>query len=99
VLKGLLLFQDYDRYRGRLKRPIGHDLEKLVSVTADAFALKRPSPPLAEELRTLNSYYKNHWLRYGSAWDIFQIDINARRTLHRIAAVVRLAERRRFVRP
>ena len=101
TLKALLLLRAYDRYKPRLRKPYGHDLEALV---ADAVAEFKQHPlrsGLATELRTLNSLYARHLLRYGSFYDVLvdPVTISSGRVLRRMAAVLRLAERRMVGRP
>ena len=95
ILKALLLFRDYDKYRNQLRRPLGHNLTALVAASLSEFGAKPISPALAGELDTLNSLYSNHWLRYGSFYDILVAPqtIPSTLTLRKIAAVIRLAER------
>ena len=93
TLKGLLLFSNYDKYQPKLAKPIGHNLEKLVNVTLLEFGLKPLKKDTTTELRTLNSFYSKHLLRYGTTIDII-IDPNSiayQHTLNRIAATIRLA--------
>ncbi len=95
VLKALLLFKYYDKYRGQLKRPLGHDLEKLVATLLSEFGAKPMSHAFAGELKALNSLYSDHLLRYGSFCDIFvdPQEIPSALTLRKIGAVIRLADR------
>ena len=94
ILKGLLLFKNYNHYQSRL-RGIGHNLKMLVSVVSKEFKLKKPmSKALAADIETLNSLYSTHRLRYGTIYDLF-VDPNTipyRPILKRIAAVIRLAD-------
>ena len=95
TLKALLLFKNYDHYRGQLKKPLGHDLKKLATIASTEFGVRPMSKTLATELETLNSLYSNHWLRYGTFYDILvnPTAIASDLTLRRIAAVIRLADR------
>ena len=95
VLKSLLLLKDFDSYENKLRKPLGHDLNKTVAAVRKAFGVGRVSPELAAELERLNDLYKGHLLRYASPYDVF-IDpksIPSKLTLRRIGAVIRLAER------
>lgn len=49
TLKALLLLQDYDQYRGQLKKPLGHDLEGIIRTVAAAFRMRAMRPALARE--------------------------------------------------
>jgi hypothetical protein len=95
TLKGLLLLRDYDRFIGRIRKPIGHDLVILATETSAAFGMRPMRPVLMNELRTLSQLYSKHLLRYGSGYDIL-VDprtIPRERVFRRLAAVIRLAER------
>lgn len=96
TLKGLLLRRSYHQYRHRIRSPIGHDLELLVSTATTELGLLPVRGPVAAELHQLNQLYKRHWLRYGSVHDLF-VDpktITYQRVLRWIAAVVRRVEKR-----
>lgn len=95
TLKALLLFKNYDRYRGLLKKYFGHDLEKLFTATSQEFGVGRISKLVAAELKALNSLYSNHNLRYGTFFDVLvnPETIGSDRTLRKITAVIRLADR------
>jgi len=97
ILKGLLLFKDYDQHRGRLKGKLGHDLVAIATEATAAFDLNPLRPPLDQQLRRFNALYSRHLLRYGSFRDIL---VDARTIpsdliFRRTAALVRLAERER----
>jgi len=97
TLKGLLLLRDYDRFEGRLQKPIGHNLVKLANSASKAFGIKPVSPALMNELAGVNSLYSSptQFLRYGNEHDI-PVDprtVTRNRIFHRLAAVIRLAER------
>jgi len=95
ILKSFLLFKDYRKYRNRIKRNFGHDLEKLATTATGEFDVKPIQPALSEQLKELNSLYADHLLRYGSTQDIFFQPEFIKNDLvwRKIAAVVRLAER------
>ena len=40
TLKALLLFKNYGHYRGQLKKPLSHDLTKLVTTASLAFGVR-----------------------------------------------------------
>lgn len=99
VLKGLLLVIDYSTYKPRLKT-IGHDLLKASDAAMGAAGLPPLRGPTRSELKTLNTLYSKHLLRYGSGHDIL-VDpstIPSRRVLHRVGAVLRIVERRGLLR-
>jgi hypothetical protein len=95
TLKALLLFNNYDHYCGQLKKPLGHNLKKLVVSALSEFGVHPISQALTAELETLNSLYSNHWLRYGTFYDVLvnPQTIPSTLTLRKIAAVIRLADR------
>ncbi len=94
VLKAALLFSDYDKYRRQLK-PLGHNLEKLATVTTAAFGTHVPFAGLVGELKQLNGLYATHSLRYGTAYDLLvdPATIPYGRVLKKIVAVIRLIDR------
>jgi hypothetical protein len=95
TLKAFLLYQDYDKYRPKLQKRLGHDLVKTTRVALNAFTLKPLREPLGGELAKLSEVYSKHMLRYGNLGDIFVAPstIPSDRVLRRIAAAIRLAER------
>jgi hypothetical protein len=101
TLKALLLFKDYDRYKGQLRKPLDHNLNKIVAAATMEFSLRPISGILAIELATLNSLYSKHLLRYGTVHDILvnPQTIAGDLTLHRMAAVTRLADRHLRAKP
>lgn len=99
VLKGLLLAVDYDKYKPKLKR-LGHDLLKIADAATDAAGLSALRPSIRTEMESLNRLYSGHLLRYGSGYDIL-VDpstIPSRQVLRRMAALLRLVERKGLVR-
>lgn len=95
TLKGLLLLNDYDRFRKRLKKFIGHDLLKVANEASTAYGLNPLRDALEDELQYLSNLYSDHFLRYGTRTDLF-IDprsVQRGRVFRRLAAVLRLAER------
>lgn len=95
TLKGLLLLRDYDRFIIRLRKPLGHNLFRVVKEASTAYGLKPSRRDVEDELCTLSNLYSQHLLRYGSGYDIF-VDprtISRERTFRRLAAVIRLTER------
>jgi hypothetical protein len=94
VLKSFLLFHSYDTYKPLLRK-LSHDLEKIADTVLTAFKLKPLPASVRTELRTLNSLYAKHLLRYGSFYDVL-VDastIPAERVSRRILAAIRLAQR------
>ena len=98
VLKGLLLFKDYDRYL----RLVSSD-SITISVTSaleavSAYSMKPLRPNLDQELMCQYLYSK-HLLRYGEPHDIFMTRATYSSTrddpkaVRRIVAVIKLAER------
>jgi len=95
TLKSFLLFHDYDKYKPRIKTRFRHDLEKLTVELLSIFGLNPIKPLLSDELHNLNMLYINHYLRYGSFYDVL-VDpntISSDRVLRRIVATLRLADR------
>lgn len=91
--KAFLLFRDYGKYRPLLQKPIGHDLERLSDALAKEFDLPVSPRAFVDELKQINGLYKNHLLRYGSAFDVL-IDpssIPCRRVFRRLRAAIRVA--------
>jgi hypothetical protein len=78
-----------------LRTPLGHDLKRISTVAIGAFKLNPLPPAVASELTVLNSLYKTHLLRYGSIYDVLvdPATIRSDRTMRRICAAIRLAER------
>jgi len=95
TLKALLLFKDYDHYWPRLRRPLGHNLIRIVTTASKESGLPPVSKDLATELEALNLLYSNHWLRYGTFRDILgrPDTIASDLTLHWIFAAICLADR------
>ncbi len=101
VLKALLIYKDYNKYKSRLKwkkkdaTTFGHDLKKLAEETAGEFEVRPIKQDLRVELENLNSLYSSHQLRYGTFYDVL-VDphtIESRNVLRKIVAVIRLADR------
>jgi hypothetical protein len=94
ILKALLLFLDYNKY-SKLQRKFGHDLNRVISAAIDGYHLRPLRPALAAEINALNDFYSKHLLRYAGLHDIFVApgSIDGGRTVRRLAAVVRLANR------
>lgn len=67
--KALLLAHDYDKYKPILKKNFGHDLEVLVSEIDRNAGRPFLTSQASNELKSLNSYYRRHMLRYGDAGD------------------------------
>jgi hypothetical protein len=95
VLKAFLLFKDYEKYRGLLKKPLGHDLKRSIATVISEFHLKPLSEAHMKEIELLNSLYANHMLRYGSGYDILvnPSTIPSDLIFRKMIVVIRLAER------
>jgi hypothetical protein len=95
ILKSLLLLRDYDSYKPKLKK-VGHNLEVIMEAVADEFGMRPARQGLRDEVRKLNSFYKDHYTRYASPLDLL-IDpstIEYGQALHRLGAVLRLMHKR-----
>jgi hypothetical protein len=66
IIKGLLLMQNYDNYKPRLKS-MGHNLIKGVK-TLNEFVAKSPKidEETMSELENLNVFYRKHLFRYDN---------------------------------
>ena len=97
-LKGLLLIADYDKFNPQLKN-LGHNLVKAVEAASKVAGIKPLRPSVRAELETLSKLYSDHLLRYGSGYDILvnPTTISGNLVLHRMAAVLRIVERKRLV--
>jgi len=93
--KAFLLWRNYEKYAGSLRKNLGHDLEKLVTTTHGEFGLHEPSGAFSAELKTLNELYKAHRLRYGSGFDILvdPTSMASGAILRKVRAAVRLGRR------
>ncbi|CAK1711523.1 HEPN domain-containing protein [Vibrio crassostreae] len=69
ITKAVLLNKSYKTYEPKLRNKFGHNLEKLYSEVEGNNKSLTLSKDAAFELKQLNSYYKNHMLRYGSEAD------------------------------
>jgi len=71
IIKGLLLMQNYDKYKPKLKS-MGHDLIKGVE-ELNEFVVKslKIDEDTMSELEKLNGFYRKHILRYGNVLDLF----------------------------
>ena len=95
LMKGILLVVDYDKFRPQL-RALGHDLVKTSETALKAAGLPTFSGAALQDLRTLNTLYVKHLLRYGSSYDVL-VDaktISYGRALRRIAALMRQLQRK-----
>lgn len=95
IFKALLLLKNYDLYRTQLKKPFGHDLERLINAAVGEFNVRPMSHALMMELETLNSLYSNHWLRYGTLYDVLvnPETIHSDLMLRKVAAIIRFTDR------
>jgi hypothetical protein len=98
LLKGLLLFVDYDKFKPKL-RDLGHDLVEIADAVSEAGLRPPLRQPIRTELEGLSRLYSSHRLRYGSGYDIL-VDpktIPSKRVLRYMGAVLRFVERRRLI--
>lgn len=95
ILKGLLLMNNYDKYKGKLKPAFGHNIKKLATTAIGEFDVRPMRPALEAELEMLGSLYSSHRLRYGTFYDVLvnPETIQSHLALRKIAAVIRLADR------
>ena len=70
TLKSALLFKDYDKYKAKLIKPLGHDLEKTLKEYLSEYGIKRIDKRIISEISDLNLFYKKHRLRYATTIDI-----------------------------
>ena len=98
TLKGLLLMNDYDKYKGKLKSAFGHNIKKLAAAAISEFNVRPLRPALEAEVEMLSSLYSGQYLRYGTPYDVLvnPETIQSRLPLRKIAAVIRLADRHMF---
>lgn len=94
-LKGLLLLRDFDRYRAKLRKPLGHNLTLIADEAVKCYGLRPLRPALRKELDALNTLYGHHLLRYGSIHDIFvdPATIPTTRVWRSLHATLRISER------
>ena len=71
VMKSILLHEDYDKHKKKIKEKIGHNLVKAVNAVIKVKGSKGISNELRAQLENINHFYKNHFLRYGGMSDIF----------------------------
>lgn len=71
ILKALLLYRDYDKYRPILKSRFRHNLVRAAECVNLEFGRKPLKPKLLLELKELNDLYNRNLLRYGNAFDLF----------------------------
>ena len=75
IIKGLLLMQNYDKYKPKLKNKggLGHNLVKCDKELRKELGNKplKKDKDIMGELEILNNFYSKHILRYGSVLDLF----------------------------
>lgn len=71
ILKSVLIFKDYNRFKKPIKKRIGHNLVKLVDIWKVELNQNRVNSKFYQEIKEINEHYKTHGLRYGSLSDIF----------------------------
>ncbi len=98
TLKGLLLVADYNKNKPQLKK-LGHNLVKIVETASQVAGVKPLRPSVRAELEILSKLYSAHLLRYGNGYDILvnPTTISSNLILHRMAAVLRIVERKGLV--
>ena len=94
-MKGLLLFRNFERYKAMLKKPLGHNLNKLIKTVIEEFPVRPLTKKHMQEIDQLSKLYSNHILRYGNGYDILvnPSTIPSELTLRKITAIIRLSER------
>ena len=94
VLKGILLFRNYDKYQPKL-RQMGHNLEKLAMTAVREFRTRPLAAGMLAELNVLSGLYSKHLLRYGTFYDVLvdPASIPTAQVSKKILAVIRLANR------
>jgi len=70
ITKSLLLFKDYEKYNPLLQKKIGHNLIKAYDRYKNDLSVDIHTKDRYKELATLNSFYENHLLRYGTTRDL-----------------------------
>ena len=95
TLKAMLLAIDYDTFKPKLKK-LGHNLVSVADTLASATKFSAPKGNVKAELTALSNLYSQHLLRYGSGYDILvnPSTIPSNRVLRRVAALLRLVERK-----
>ena len=71
VMKSILLQENFDKYKKKIKKKIGHNLVLAVDEVIKEKGARNIAPELRDELIKINHFYKNHFLRYGGMSDIF----------------------------
>jgi len=98
VLKSFLLFRNYDKYKPLLpkRREFGHDLIKLANEVLSEYQVKALSQAQTDELKRLNHYYTNHYLRYAGVHDIFfpSTDVGYGLVGKKLLASIKLADKK-----
>src|SRR5262245_7718972 len=69
ILKALLPHRDYNKFQPKLNK-LGHNLEKIAAAVITEFSVRPLNTAVGGELKTLNSLYSQHYLRYGTGYDI-----------------------------
>ncbi|HBJ83427.1 MAG TPA: hypothetical protein DDZ88_06045 [Verrucomicrobiales bacterium] len=96
VQKVLLLARDYDKYRPRLRKPLGHDLVLGADALHQAYRLKPMKKEVRSELQALSDHYREHLLRYGGIHDIFgraSLELKVDHVFRRTVALTLLGRR------
>lgn len=95
ILKSVLLAVNYDRFQPQLATKLGHRLLKIADEVHAVCGIAPLRAPIAKELHLLDQVFSTHRLRYASALDVLVSpeSIHYRKTMHRLAALVRVIER------
>lgn len=95
ILKSVLLTVNYDRFQPQLATKLGHRLLKIADEVCAVCGIAPLRAPIAKELHLLDQVFSTHRLRYASALDVLVSpeSIHYRKTMHRLAALVRVIER------
>jgi len=70
VLKALLLFADYDKYKPTLKN-LRHYLRKALASVKQCYPLDEWDVVAVAEFDALSELYEKHWLRYANEYQVF----------------------------
>jgi hypothetical protein len=94
VQKGLLLANDYDKFKPRLKDKLGHDLVRGSDAVRGAYSLRPLEKEVMAELQSLNLYYRQHLLRYGTIHDVLHNkELKFEAVMRRAVALTRLGNK------
>ncbi len=98
LLKGILLYHDFNGYWPKLKG-FSHDLMSLSSEVGRAYKVRPMSQGLTAELKVLSGWYAMHLLRYSSGLELV-VDVDTivyDKMLARTCAVLRVLRRNKVI--